>query len=133
MPDDALLEVTEVKPGLHEKAEGIHRRPLYRLCWPRPSRPALGPLRRLVGPTCSGMYVKLSPERISLDDEAARRFRDASADPATDETTVFLRTQLGNSRLELILASRHDEEWSALHRWTDSWRGLGISRADLAN
>ena len=132
LPDGSPLEVTEVMPGLHEKAEGIKTRPVYRLCWPRPGRRAIGRIR-LSGGTCSGNYVKLSPERIALDEEAARRYRDAAATPATEETAVFLRTELGGSRLELVLASRTSEAWSALHHWTDSWRGLGISRVDVVS
>ena len=39
-------------------------------------------------------------------EEATRRYQVASADPLVEETGVFLRTQFGSARLELILASR---------------------------
>jgi hypothetical protein len=127
------LEVSEVKPGLHEKAEGIENRPVYRLCWPRTSRPSLGPVRLPAPATCSGTYVKLSPTRVNLADEAARRYHEAAADPVIEETSVFLRTRLGGSRIDLVLAGRNDGRWSALHRWSDTWRGLGISRLDIVS
>jgi hypothetical protein len=134
LPFDGIpLEVTEVKPGLHERAEGIENRPVYRLCWPRLPRRTLGPLPLPVGTTRCGAYIKLSPERINLSDEAVLRRRQASAHALTDETAVFLRTRLGNTRLELILANRYHSRWSVIHRWTDTWRGLGISRMDVIN
>ena len=130
-PDGSPLDVEEIKPGLHERAEGIENRTVYRLCWPRTSRHTLGPLPLPGGAVCSGTYIKLSPERINLSDEAALRYQQASAHASTDETAVFLRTQLGSARLELILASRQRGHWSVIHRWTDTWRGLGISRMDI--
>jgi hypothetical protein len=66
-------------------------------------------------------------------DEATRRFQAALADPATEETAVFLRTEFGSSRLGLILASRNDGGWTELYRWSDTWRGLGVSRVDVIN
>ena len=115
------LQVTEVPPGLHEKAEGIiERHVIYRLAWRRP-----GHGRH------SGAYVKLSPAQLRLPDEAARILRQAAATPHVGETAVFLSTRLGGSRIELVLAARADDRWSALHRWADTWRSAGLSRLEV--
>jgi hypothetical protein len=114
------LRVTEVASGFHERAEGIRHRPVYRLTW-SPS----GTRRH------TGKYVRLAPERLRLTGEAARRYQEALASPATQETAVFLSTRLGGARIELVLAARRDGAWSVLYRWADTWRGLGISRPEL--
>jgi hypothetical protein len=115
------LQVAEVPPGLHEKAEGIiDRHAIYRLSWRQP-----GHGRR------SGAYVKLTPAQLRLPDEAARILREASAARHIEETAVFLSTRLGGSRIELILAARGDGHWSALHRWADTWRHAGLSRLEV--
>jgi hypothetical protein len=123
------LHVTEVALNLHERAEGIENRPVFQLDVEQPPRDPGG--SRLPRVKRLGRYLKLAAGRVRLDAEAARRYNEALAAPAADETAVFLRTELGSARVDLILASRRDGRWSALHRWSDTWRRLGVSRLEI--
>lgn len=128
-----LLQVTEVKPGLHENSEGIRSQTVYRISWHRESARLF---RRWHIPGMgqgSGRFVKLRPDRIVMPDEAAQRYHQASDAPDTDATAVFLSTQFRNSHLELILASYSRGTWVELYRWTASWRELGLSRMDVSS
>jgi len=126
------LRVAEVPAGLHEKAEGITRHPIYRISWERPRR-FLGAWRLPGIGRHAGTYVKLDAERLRLPPEAARGFWEAAAAPHIEETAVFLDTRLGGARIELVLAARAHDRWSALHRWTDTWRHTGLSRHEISS
>jgi len=115
------LRVTELSQGLHEQAEGIKDRFVYRLSWRRTGRGSH-----------TGTYVKLSPEHVRLTPEASRIYDEARAASQVEETAVFLSTRFGGSRIELVLAAREDVHWSALHEWSDTWRRAGLSRHDIA-
>ena len=128
-----LLWVVEVKPGLHEAAEGITGRPVYRLSWHK--KPGLlsgfWPIPGNGNGKGSGRFLKLSPESITMPEEAAEKYREAARH--ADETAVFMSTRLGDSRVQIVLASRSRERWLELYRGTATWRELGISRFDISS
>jgi len=127
------LEVTEVKAGLHESAEGITARPIYHISWPEKSTGLLGlqSLTRTNGG--SGRFVKISPQRINMPPEGSRRYDTVHSATEVDECAVFLSTQLADSHLNLILAVRTQDQWLELYRWSSSWAKLGLSRLEICS
>jgi len=128
-----LLWVDEVKPGLHEAAEGITGRPVYRLSWYK-KLGLLSGFRHIPvngNGKCSGRFLKLSPESITMPEDAAEKYREAAR--YTDETAVFMSTRLGDSRVQIVLASRSRDHWRELYRGTATWRELGISRFGISS
>ena len=126
-----LLEVVEVKPGLHEVAEGITGHPVYRISWDKKPGLLSGLWHMPGNGKGSGRFLKLSPESITMPKEAAGKYRDAARH--ADETAVFMSTRLGDSRVQIVLASRSRERWLELYRGTATWRELGISRFDISS
>jgi len=128
-----LLRVTEVKPGLHEDAEGITARPIYHISWPEKSTCLLGLLSLPHTDGGSAKFVKLSPQKIDMPLEARRRYEVAQSFTEVNECTIFLRTQLMDSNLNLLLAVRIQGQWLEVYRWSSSWAKLGISRLDICS
>ena len=128
-----FLEVTEVRPGLHENAEGITARPIYRISWHKQPLGLLG-LWPLPCPNGgSGRFVKISPQRINMPPEGSRRYDTVHNATEVDECAVFLSTQLADSHLNLILAVRIQDQWLELYRWSSSWAKLGLSRLEICS
>ncbi len=131
--DAQTLEVTEVKPGMHEDAEGITARPIYRISWRRQAQRLLGLLTLPLGNRGSARFVKISPQRINMPPEARRRLEVAQSLGKFDEGAVFLSTQLADSHLHLVLAVRVQDQWLELYRWHSSWARLEITRLDICS
>ncbi len=127
------LEVTEVEPGQHEKAEGISARPICVVSWARQAvrLPWLGDIPDTE--KGRGKYVKLSPERINIPPEVAEQYRQVYSVVQVQEGAVFLSTKLADSSLGLILAIRTGGRWLELYRWNASWTGIGLSRLDICS
>jgi len=123
-----LLEVTEVEPGLHEIAEGITLRPIYRLSWAKEPVRLFGLWSIFPKGRGDGRFIKLAPQGVNLPAEAKRRQELSQGMAAVDEMAVFLSTRLRDSHLEAILAARVKGEWLELYRWNTSWVRLGLSR-----
>jgi len=125
------LEVTEVKPGLHESAEGITIQPIYCISWPKQPLYLFGLLNiRHIGKR-SGKFVKVSAGTVNIPPEANRQYSLAEGIVQPDESAVFLSTRLVDSHLRIILAIRLAEQWLELYRWNDSWTALGLSRLEI--
>lgn len=123
------LKVVQVRPGLHEAAEDIACRPIYRVAPEKRRsrvRAALPWLFR-----SSMRCVKLPAERTAMPPEAARCCVEVEGIPEREETAVFLDTELMDHHLRAMLAVRIAGRWYSLHRWTASWKGLGLSRRDI--
>ncbi len=131
--DVSPLEVTEVKPGMHEGAEGVTARPVYRVSWRRHPLRLLGVFNLPLANGSSGRFVKIPVQRINMPPEARRRLDAAHRLGGVDESAVFLSTQLADSHLSLILAVRVPDQWLELYRWSSSWAKLGISRLDICS
>ncbi len=129
--DAQTLEVTEVKPGMHEDSEGITVRPIYRISWRRQPLRLPGVLTLPLGNGSSGRFVRISLQRINVPPEARRRLEIAQSLAELDESAVFLSTQLADSHLNLVLAVRIQDQWLEVYRWSSSWTKLGISRLDI--
>ncbi len=125
------LEVTEVKPGLHESAEGITTRPIYRISWPKQPARLLGLLSLPHTNGGSGRFIEISPQRINMPSEASRRYNIAHSTAEVDKSAVFLSTVLADSHLDLILVVRVADQWLELYRWHASWIELGLSRLEI--
>jgi hypothetical protein len=125
------LEVTEVEPGLHEKAEGIIIRPIYRISWRKQPLRLLGVLSLPRTDGGSGRFIKISPQRINMPPEASRRYGASRSVAEVDESAAFLSTALADSHLHVMLAVRVADRWLELYRWHASWAELGISRLDI--
>lgn len=129
---ERVLEVDEVKPGLHETAEGIKVRPIYRIRWHCLPFYLFG-LWPLPGTgKGTGRFIKVAHDRIKMPPEAGRR-KVAADSRETDEIAVFLSTRLADSHLEAILATRIAGLWLELYRWNASWIELGLSRLDICS
>ncbi len=126
------LKVSEVRAGLHEIAEGITARPIYRVSWDKPSPCWPGILSLRLRHEGAGKFVRLSPERVTMPPEASQRL-EAARGLGIDEAAVFLDTRLADSHLDLVLAVRRQGQWLELYRWNSSWDGLGISRLDVCS
>ena len=129
-----LIRVEEVKRGMHERAEGITNRTIYRISRNGHS----GHTRRLFGlwpadgGSGSGKFVKLSPDEAIMPEEAVRLYREAAANRPPDETAVFLNTRLADFDIEAVMAVRYSERWAELYHWRTSWEDLGISRTEIS-
>jgi hypothetical protein len=129
-----LLKVDQVKSGLHENSEGIERLPVYRISRYREPVSLFNHWRIPgTGHHRLGRFIKLSFDKINLPDEAKKGYRQASASPHINEAAVFLNTQLGNSRLQIILAGRNNRHWLELYSGTTTWQELGISRLEISS
>jgi hypothetical protein len=128
-----FLEVTEVKSGLHESAEGITAWPIYRISWHKQPLRLLGLWSLPRTNDGSGRFVKISPQRINMPSEGSRRYDIAHSAAEVDESAVFLSTQLADSHLNLILAVRIQDQWLEVYRWSSSWAKLGITRLDICS
>jgi len=131
--DAQTLEVTEVTPGMHERAEGITARPIYRISWRRHPLRLLGMFTLPLTNRGSGRFVKIPPQKVNMPPEAQRRYEMAQNFAEIDESAIFLGTQLADSHLNLILAARIRNQWLELYRWNASWAGLGITRLDICS
>jgi hypothetical protein len=123
------LKVLQVRPGLHEAAEDIACRPVYRIALERQPSRVRAALSWLFRSTVR--CVKLPPERVVLSPEAASCYATARSMPETQEIAVFLDTELVDHRLRAMLAVHVGDRWYSLHRWSTSWKGLGLSRHDI--
>jgi len=127
------LSVTEVQPGLHERAEGITNIPVYRLSWPR--KPVQLWKWRMPGTEKgSGNYIKKPVEKLNLPPEAGEQYQLRKSDTTTKtlEIAAFLETQLTGTHINVILAARIANEWFELYRWNSSWKQLGCSEARVS-
>ena len=123
------LKVLQVKPGLHESAEDIACRPVYRIALERRPSRVRAALSWVFRSTVR--YVKLPPELVVLSPKAASCYAMARSMPETQEIAVFLDTELADHRLRAMLAVHVGDRWYSLHRWSTSWKGLGLSRHDI--
>jgi hypothetical protein len=123
-----LLEVTAVKPRLHEIAEGISIRPIYRLRWAKQPVRLYGLLPIPHTDMGEGRFVKPPLDGIRLPLEANRWFKLSKIIVEIDKMAVFLSTQFRDSHLDVILAARVAGQWLELYRWNPSWTELGLSR-----
>jgi len=125
------LDVTEVKLGLHESAEGITARPIYHISGPKKSTRLQGLLSLPHTDGGSGRFVKISSQRINMPSEANRLYDVAHSSAELDGSAVFLSTRLADSHLRTMLAIRVAEQWLELYRWSTSWSELGLSRLEV--
>jgi len=125
------LEVTEVKPGLHESAEGITTHTIYHISWPKQPIRLLGMLSLPHTDRGSGRFVKISPQRINMLPEAVERLRLAHHAAKVAESAIFLNTCLADYHLDVILAIWTSDQWLQLYRWNTSWSKLGLSRLEV--
>jgi len=121
------LSIIEIKPGLHERAEGITHKPVYRLSWPKKPIRLFGRWRVPGTETGSGNYIKTPVEKLNILPEANRRYRLIKNTDEVQEITAFIDTQLTGTRINAILAARIAADWFELYRWNSSWRQLGLS------
>ena len=118
------ITIEAVRPGLHEKAEGINSDTVWRISGKDSAERRLGiSLGRIFGG--SDNYVKLPAEDLGLPQEAIQRIAESSL---PDETALFLSTRLCNARVDSVLAVRYGKQWREVYRWRPSWEELGISR-----
>jgi hypothetical protein len=117
------IDIKEVTPGLHEKAEGIRPRPVY-LITRRKSPAGRG--------RASGRFVKIPCEDINLPPEGKTLVGRVAAAANIEECAVFLSTRLADAHLGLVLAVRIAGAWFELYRWVASWNKLGLSRLEVS-
>jgi hypothetical protein len=127
------LEVSQVRPGLHEQAEGITLWPVYRISWMKSPVRLLGLWRLPGSDRGSGKFVRVPIWKTRMPPEAHRRYEAVNGIPQAEEAAVFLSTQLKDSHNDAILAVRIAEEWLELYRWRAPWRELGLSRLDICS
>lgn len=125
---DIPLEIAEVKPGLHERAEGIARKPVYRISWSKKPLSLLGIWRVPGTEKGSGNYTKMSVQQVNIPPEADKQYRLTKKDAEIQEVAAFLSTQCTETHTQVILAARTGDDWFELYRWRASWRELGSSR-----
>jgi hypothetical protein len=125
------LQVAEVEPGLHEKAEGITMRPIYLLSWRKEPTRLFGRWSVPNTERVSEKFIKLPVAQINIPRDTAQRYKTISTIAEVDESAVFLSTRLADSDLSLILAVRIMNQWLKLYQWRTSWTKLGISRPEV--
>jgi hypothetical protein len=126
------LEIKEVKPGLHELAEGIRLRPIYRISWS--SRPVVLFNRWTLGKEKkSGKFVRLSPDMIIEPPEVEFRYSAEKYKQEIEGKAVFLSTRFTDTSLTAIFAIRTGGSWLELYRWHSSWSELALSRMDVCS
>jgi len=128
---DIPLEIAEVKPGLHERAEGIARKPVYRISWSKKPLSLLGIWRVPGTDRGSGTYIKTSVRQVNIPPDANKQYRLTKKDAEIQEVAVFLSTQCTETHTDVILAARIADDWFELYRWHASWRELGPSPATV--
>ena len=128
---DIPLEITEVRPGLHERAEGIERKPVYRISWPKKPLSLLGIWRVPGTKKGSGNYTKRPVQQVNIPPEADKQYRLTKKDDGVQEVAVFLSTRCTETHSNVILAARTGDDWFELYRWRASWRELGSPRASV--
>jgi hypothetical protein len=126
------LEIKEVKVGLHETAEGITLRPIYRITWGRKTMARFKWLR-LGSKNKSEKFIKLPLYLILEPQEAGFGYTSRIFPPDMEEKAVFLSTRLTDTSLTVISAMRTGEGWFELNRWQTSWSELGLSRTDICS
>lgn len=127
------LNVKEVGPGLHEKAEGISRLPIYWLHWEKDPVRLFGrwPIPATGG--SSGKYVRLSPPlvRKMLEVNFTQDF--LKFDQVPPNLAIFLSTNLSNTHIRLVMAAQNGGQWTELCHWETTWTESGISRMDICD
>jgi hypothetical protein len=127
------VTVTEAKPGLRERAEGLTAQPIYRISWEgRPIRPLRWfPLASTS--TQAARFLKVSPRRVRMPGECRECYALAQNSRQTEEVAIFLDTRFTSSRVSAMLATRLADQWFELCRWHTSWTGIGLSRLDISS
>jgi hypothetical protein len=127
------VTVTEAKPGLRERAEGLTAQPIYRISWEgRPIRP----LRWFSLASTSAQaarFLKVPPRRVRMPRECRECYALAQNSQQTEEIASFLDTRFTSSRISAMLAIRLADRWFELCRWHTSWAGIGLSRLDISS
>ncbi|RLC72118.1 MAG: hypothetical protein DRI26_03675 [Chloroflexi bacterium] len=118
-----------MKPGLHERAEGIAHKPVYRISWPKKPKSLFGIWRVPGTEKGSGNYTKRLLRQVNIPPEANKQYRLTKKDAGVQEVAVFLSTQCTETHTEAILAARAGDDWFELYRWHVSWREVGSPRA----
>ena len=126
---DIPLEIAEVKPGLHERAEGIAHKPVYRISWPKKPKSLLGMWGVPGTEKGSGNYTKRPVQQVNIPPEADKQYRLTKKDDGVQEVAVFLSTRCTETHTQAILAARAGDGWFELYRWRASWKELGSPRA----
>jgi len=129
------IRATQVKPSLHEVAEGLVRRPIYEIEFRGRSKHRwswiLSALRAGRGST--RRFVKVHPERLHVPSEVAYKLQIARETPGVDEIAVFFDTRLGDAGFTALLAVRCAEGWFALQHWRTNWLDLQVSRYSICS
>jgi hypothetical protein len=130
IPEGRRLEIKEVKAGLHEIAEGILLRPIYRISWPGKPRNPSGWLA-LSGKKHSEKYVKLPYHQVVAPPRAFSGYCQDGDRQRVEERGAFLSTHLTDTSLNVVFAVRIGRAWMELSQWRTSWSELGLSRLDV--
>ena len=123
------LNIIEVKPGLHERAEGITRKPIYHISWPKRTIRLFGRWRIPATKKGSAKYIRIPEHRLRLPPDAEKQWRLAKKDTAVREVAAFLGTHQIDTRVYVILTARIENDWFELYRGSSSWRKLGLYAA----
>lgn len=127
------VTVTEAKPGLRERAEGLTAQPIYRISWEgRPIR-LLRWFPLASTSTQAARFLKISPKRVRMPGECRECYALAQNSRQTEEVAFFLDTRFTSSRVSAMLAIRLADQWFELCRWHTSWAGIGLSRLDISS
>ena len=124
------IEIKEVRAGLHEMAECIMLRPIYRVSWHRKPLDLFG-WRFLGKKIRSGKFVKLPPDSITMPHEVALKYGEGVFKQGIEEIAVFMSTSLTDTSLKAIFAIRAGGSWLDLYHWRSSWSDLSLSRLDI--
>ena len=124
------IEIKEVRAGLHETAECIKLRPIYRISWHKSPIDLFG-WRFLGKKIRSGKFVKLPPDSIKIPREVALKCSKGALKQGIEERAVFLNTCLSDASLEAIFAIRIGGSWLDMYHWRGSWSDLSLSRLDI--
>lgn len=123
------LYIAMVKPGLHERAQGITHKPIYRISWPKRTIRLFGKWRMPNTKKGSANYIRVSEQRIKLPPDAEKQWRLAKRDTEVQEVAIFIDTHLTDARACLILAAQVSNDWFEFYRGCSSWRKLGLCKA----
>ena len=126
------IEVAETEAGLHEIAEGITIRPIYKISWGRKQAGILKwwPFSKKVR---TGKFVKSPIHDLVLPQEVGSRYGRGDKRKGINERAVFLSTCLKDSSLTAIFAIHTAESWVMLHHWRTSWTQLGLCRLSVCS
>jgi len=126
------IDIKEVRAGLHEMAEGIKLRPIYRISWHRKPIDLFGwriPNKK----NMSGKFVKLPPGSITMPRDVALKYSEGAFRHGIEERAIFLSTCLSDASLKAIFAIRAGGSWLDVYHWRGSWLDLAFSRLDICS